>query len=97
LIWFDPFYFDIILGINYLHAYGAKIDCKNLNVILTYEKGREVCFYEQREDKPCSIISTMKANKLLGQGCEGYWWCTMDIGEKEDILNNIMVQQQKKK
>jgi len=57
---------------NELRACEAKIDCKDLKVILAYEKGQDVCFYGQREEKPCVIISTMKASRLLRQGCEGY-------------------------
>jgi len=37
--------FDIILGMNWLHTYGAKIDCGDLKVILKDGKGGEVCFY----------------------------------------------------
>ena len=32
LIQFDFSDFDIILGMNWLHTYGAKIDCEDLNV-----------------------------------------------------------------
>jgi len=45
LIQFDLFDFDIILGMNWLHNYGAKIDCEDLKVILKDAKGREVFFY----------------------------------------------------
>ena len=45
LIQFDLSDFDIILGMNWLHTYGAKIDCKDLKVILKDENGREVFFY----------------------------------------------------
>ena len=41
---------------NYLHTHEAKIDCKDLKVILNDDKGQKVCFYEQREEKPCSTI-----------------------------------------
>jgi len=33
LIQFDLSDFDIILEMNWLHTYGAKIDCEDLNVI----------------------------------------------------------------
>ena len=69
LIQLDLFDFDIILGMNWLHTYGAKIDCENLNVILKDEKVREVSFYGQREGKSYPLISAMKASKLLCQGC----------------------------
>jgi len=44
LIQFDLSDFDIILGMNSLHTYGAKIDCEDLKVILKDKKGREVFF-----------------------------------------------------
>ena len=83
--------FDIILGMNFLCAYEAKIDCKDLKGILTDEKGREVCFYRQRVEKPFSIISSMKVSKLLCQGCEGYWCYTMDIQQKEGTTDNVLL------
>jgi len=39
LIRFDLSNFDIILRINWLHTYGAKIDYKGLKVSLSDEKG----------------------------------------------------------
>ena len=56
LIQFDFSDFNIILGMNWLHTYGAKIDCEDLKVILRDEKGRELCFYGQKEEKPCLLI-----------------------------------------
>ena len=78
LIQFDLFDFDMILRMNWLHTYGAQIDCEDLKVILKDEKGRKVCFYRQREAKSCFLISAMKASKLLCQGCTGYWYYASD-------------------
>jgi len=50
LIQFDQFDFDIILGINWFHAYGVKIDCKDLKVTLTDEKHRKAYFYGRRRN-----------------------------------------------
>jgi len=77
---------------NWLHAYGTKIDCKDLQVTLTYEKGQKVYFYGQREEKPCSIISAIKASKLRYQGCEGYRFYAMNIQEREGNANSIPIQ-----
>jgi len=71
-IQFDLSDLDIILGMNWLHTYGAQINCEDLKVILKDEKARKVCFYGKREAKSCSLISTMKTSKLLCQGCIGY-------------------------
>jgi len=91
LIRFDQSNFDIILVINWLRAYEAKVDCKGLKVILADEKGREVCFYGQREEKPYAIILAMKASTLLRQDYEGYCYHIMDTQEKEEIPENIPI------
>jgi len=44
LIQFDLSNFDIILVMNWLPTYGAKIDCEDPKVTLRDERGREVCF-----------------------------------------------------
>jgi len=74
-----------------LHIYVAKIDCEVLKVILKDEKGREVCFYGQRQEKSYPLISAMKASKLLCQGCIGYWCYTIDTQTKEQKAENIRV------
>ena len=45
LIQFDLSDFDIVLGMNCLHTYRAKIDCEDLKVVLKDENGGEVFFY----------------------------------------------------
>jgi len=72
LIQFDLYDFDIILGMNWLHAHGDKIDYEDLKVILKDEKEREICFYRQREEKSSPLISAMKASKIVCQACIGY-------------------------
>ena len=47
LIQFDLSNFHIILGINWPHTYGAKIDCMDLKVTLTDEKGQKVYFMDK--------------------------------------------------
>ena len=69
LIQFDLSDFDIILGMSWLHIYGAKVDCEDLEVILNDEKGREALFYGQREEESCSLISAMKISCYV----EGVW------------------------
>ena len=65
LIQFDMSEFDIILGMDWLTVYRANIDCKDLKVTLKDPKGQEVCFYRERLRNECSIISIMKASKML--------------------------------
>jgi len=91
LIQFDLSDFDIISGMNWLHTYRAQIDCEDLKVILKDKKGRKVCFYGQREAKSCSLISGIKASRLLCQGCIGCWYYAIDIQTKEEKAENILV------
>ena len=74
---------------NWLHNYGAKIDCEDLNVIVKDEKGREVFFYGQREEKSYPLISAMKSSKLFCQGCIGYWCYAINTQTKEEKAENI--------
>jgi len=55
------------------------------------EKGRKVCFYGLREANSCSLISAMKASKLLCQGCIEYWCYAIDTQTKEEEVENIPV------
>ena len=49
-IQFDLSNFDIILGMNWVHTYGAKIDCEDLKVILKDKKGSKVYFYGKKDE-----------------------------------------------
>jgi len=75
---------------NWLCTYGSKIDCEDLKVILRDERGRqETCFYGQREEKPCALISAMKVSRLRCQGYTGYWCNANDTQEKEEKAEDI--------
>ena len=67
-----------------MRTYGAKIDCKDLRVVLIDEKGTKVRFYRQRKEKQCPLISTMKAIRLLCLGCIGYWCYAINTQEEEE-------------
>jgi len=91
LIQFDMSEFDVILGMNWLYIYEPKIDCKDLKVILSDEKGREVSFYGQREGKRYSIISTMKTSNLLCQSFARNWCYAINIQKKEEKAEDIPI------
>ena len=65
LIEFNLLDVDIILGMEWLHAYGAKNNYNDLVVILCDEKRQEVYFDGLRKEKPCPLISLMSSSKLL--------------------------------
>ena len=53
------------------------------------EKGWEVYFHGWRKEKSCPLISTIKASKLLCQGCIEYWCHAIDIQKKEETTKDI--------
>jgi len=81
----------MILKMSWLLTCRGKIDCRHLKFILGDEKGCEVCFCRQREEKPGPLISIMKATKLLCQGCIRYWCCAIDFQRKEETIEDISV------
>jgi len=91
LILFNISEFDIILGTDWLIIYRANIDCKDLKVTLRDVESWEVCFYGGRLRNECSIISIVKASKMLRQGCIGYLCYATEIKEEEIKIENIHV------
>jgi len=76
---------------NWLHTYGAMVDCEDIKVILKDEKEKEGYFYGQREEISCPWISDLKASKLLCHGRMGYWCYAIDTHAKEKKAGNILV------
>ena len=71
--------------------YGANINCKDLKITLKDLEGREVCFLQEKLRKECSIISIIKASKMLRQGCIGYLCYVTEVKEEEMKIENILV------
>ncbi|GJW90243.1 putative reverse transcriptase domain, aspartic peptidase domain protein [Tanacetum coccineum] len=65
--------FDIILGIDWLAAHRATIDCHSRRVIFGDIHAPEFIYHGSLPGKPIvSIISALKARTLLSHGCEGF-------------------------
>jgi len=56
-----------------MHAYGVKMDCKDLKISLRDEKRPNVSFYRKREETPHHPRSAIEANRLLCQPSIEYW------------------------
>ena len=70
LLPFDEF--DVILGMDWLTLYDAKVDCKQKTLELKCENG-EILWVETKEpNKLPMVISHMSAQKYMRKGCEAY-------------------------
>ncbi|GJZ60963.1 putative reverse transcriptase domain-containing protein [Tanacetum coccineum] len=64
--------FDIILGIDWLAAHRATIDCHSRRVIFGDIHAPEFIYHGSLPGKSMKIISALKARTLLSHGCEGF-------------------------
>ncbi|GJU18395.1 putative reverse transcriptase domain-containing protein [Tanacetum coccineum] len=64
--------FDIILGMDWLAAHRATIDCHSRRVIFGDIHAPEFIYHGSLPGKPMKIISALKARTLLSHGCEGF-------------------------
>ncbi|GJV30330.1 putative reverse transcriptase domain-containing protein [Tanacetum coccineum] len=64
--------FDIILGIDWLAAHRATIDCHSRRVIFGDIHTPEFIYHGSLPGKSMRIISALKARTLLSHGCEGF-------------------------
>ena len=64
--------YDIILGMDWLSAHHAVIDCRKKRVQFQPPEGEEFDFKGTSRRKLVSITSVLQALKLLAYGCRGY-------------------------
>ena len=63
--------FDVILGMDWLSIYRAVMDCFNKTVRLQVLKDN-VEIVGERKHMTTSVISALRADRLIKNGCEGY-------------------------
>ncbi|KAA0051719.1 pol protein [Cucumis melo var. makuwa] len=83
--------FDVILGMDWLSANHANIDCFGKEVVFNPPSGASFKF--RGADMVCipKVISAMKASKLLSQGTWGILASVVDIREPEVSLSSELV------
>ncbi|KAL3515161.1 hypothetical protein ACH5RR_022063 [Cinchona calisaya] len=85
--------FDLILGMDWLAANGATIDCKE-SCVMFQMPGLDMVIFRGNEKKPKSripIISAVKAFKALDRGCESYLAYVIDSDKVEPGIEDILV------
>src|SRR5262249_25278908 len=64
--------FDVILGMDWLSAHQATMDCYRKTIMFKLMGEIEFIFYGDRSDSPGNLISAMVARRLFRKGCQGY-------------------------
>ena len=63
---------------DWLSAYGAHVDCNRKRTIFKMEGVPEFIFEGVKVSHDIPYISTIKATKLMGQGCQGFLASVLD-------------------
>ena len=91
LIVLDLLEFDVILGMDWLAAYHATLDC-HLKMV-KFDPPGEPSFLVQgdRSVAPYNLISALGARKLLRKGCQGFLAIVRDVEAQEVSLEDVPV------
>ncbi|KAA3484115.1 DNA/RNA polymerases superfamily protein [Gossypium australe] len=64
--------FDLILGMDWLVKYQARLDCAAKRMVLKTGDGDEVAMIGNRRDYLSNVVSALKAEKMVRKGCDAY-------------------------
>ncbi|KAK1375434.1 CCHC-type domain-containing protein [Heracleum sosnowskyi] len=81
--------FDVILGMDWLTDYDARIDCKDKRVTLVTPEKRAVVFKGEKQAK--KFLTMIQTKRLLRQGCEAYLAYVIDTEKEVSKLEDIPV------
>ena len=91
LILLDIHDFDVILGMDWLSRHHATVDCYRKEVRLCRPGQTEVVFYGLRKTLPNSIMTAIKANKMLRKSYPGYLAYAIEVRDSGSQLEDIPV------
>ena len=85
LIVLDMDEYEIILGMNWLSKYHAKIDCRKKIVVFQPPNTNQFVFKGIQTSSRFLLISAMKAQRLLERGCSGYLANVVDVSVEQKL------------
>ncbi|WRX23443.1 Reverse transcriptase domain - like 10 [Theobroma cacao] len=83
--------FDLILGMDWLTAHWANVDCFRKEVVLRNSEGAEIVFVGECQVLPSCVISTIKALKLVQKGYPTYLTYVIDTSKGEPKLEDVPI------
>ncbi|WRX29421.1 Reverse transcriptase/retrotransposon-derived protein [Theobroma cacao] len=83
--------FDLILGMDWLIAHRANVDCFRKEVVLQNSMGVEIVFVRERQVLPSCVISTIKALKLVQKGYLAYLAHVINTSKGETKLEDVPI------
>ena len=89
LVILDIHDFDVILGMDWLCKYHANIDCHKKIVLFQPLSEPSFNFIRIQPNMKISIISVMKAQRMLNKGCTGYLVLIMNASKEGSTVDEI--------
>ena len=83
--------YDIILGMDFLSASHAVVDCYAKKVDFKIPGEAEFTFYGSDSASPPRVISALQARKLLLNGCSGFLATVVETKTEGPLLDDIPV------
>ena len=95
LIEFELGDLEVILGMDWLKKYKAKIDCEAQKVHLKGSNGKKVTYRKIKEPKGVNVISVMQLAKYIKKGNPLYFCSVQKIDEQKELgIEDIPVVQE---
>ncbi|XP_016706989.1 uncharacterized protein [Gossypium hirsutum] len=81
--------FDVILGMDWLTEYQGKVEFDTKQISLRNSDGIKIIVNGERPRFLSNVVSVMKAEKMMGKGCEAYLAYVMNLVRKETRVEDI--------
>lgn len=91
LIGLDMKEFDVILGMDWLSKYHARIDCRDQKVSIREPTGNWLAYKGVTVKPGVKIVSTMRMRSYLRKGYEVFLCSVMDASKSEPDLSQIPI------
>ena len=83
--------FDVILGMDWLFRHHSIVDCYRKEVRFCRPRETKVVFYGLQKTLPNSIMTTMKASKMLRKSYQGYLAYVIEVRDSGSRLEDIPI------
>ncbi|KAA3460518.1 ATP-dependent zinc metalloprotease FtsH [Gossypium australe] len=81
--------FDLILGMDWLIKYQARLDCAAKRMVLKMAEGDEVVMIGNRRNYLSNVVSALKAKKMVRKGCEAFIVRICALEAKESAVGKV--------
>ncbi|XP_055961862.1 uncharacterized protein LOC130015544 [Mercurialis annua] len=83
--------FNVILGMDWLALHYANVDCRKKMVTFNTPGVQPFSIQGEKTESPTSLISAIKARRMLKKGCQGFLAIVRDINKSQGSVCDVPV------